>query len=261
MEYDLKIIDDAISPELRAEVWTYLLNSRWCASWKPVGMFKYGTYTPAQQGDYAHFLYQSRPNFATFQHRAAFASDEASLAQHPVINRLWQAINAQFDNQFEIAGHPEEMPVPPNEPSWEPPATQDPTLMQGWRVYANAQFDESQKRTHGVHRDSIFVDDDKNFTILYFANPVWYPSWFGDCVYYPDDPEGTTGDHQQIQNQGGNTGGNQNRNFNINWPTHIVSPRPGRIVAYDGRWLHTTHPTAVWCPTPRRAVAFRVRKR
>ena len=54
---------------------------------------------------------------------------------------------------------------------------------------------------------------------------------------------------------------NQNRNFAVGWANKIVSPVPGRIIAYDGRTLHTTHPTAAWCPVQRRVVAFRVSKK
>jgi hypothetical protein len=259
MSYDMQIVDSAISEELRNSVWQYLLNSRWCTAWKPVGRMNYINYTPAVDSEVAHFRAMSRPNFATFQHRAGFASDDASLAAHPPLLELWTAINAQFDNQFTIEGWPEELPNDPADKSWEPPATTDTALEPGWRVYANAQHDETQKRTHGVHRDNPFVDIDNYWTILFCANPVWYPSWFADCVYYPDDDAGVTGDRQQIQNQHG--GHNQNRNFPIGWPERIVAPAPGRIIAYDSRWLHTTHPAAAWAPVPRRVVAFRVRKK
>ena len=259
MAYDMQIVDDKISTDLRNRVWKYLLNSKWCATWKPVGKTTFGNYVPNDQGDYAHFMYISRPNFSTFQHRAAFASDETSLQHHPVLAELWNAINEQFDNQFEITGPPEGMPADPADTSWIAPPTVDTTLKPGWRVYASAQTDESQKRTHGVHRDSIAMDSDEYYTILFCANPEWYPTWFGDCVYYSDDTEGATGDTQQYQNKFGSI--HQNRNFAVNWPERIVSPKSGRIIAYDGRWLHTTHPTAVWAPTPRRVVAFRVKKK
>ncbi len=258
MSYDMKIIDGAISDELRQRVWTYLINSKWGTMWKPIGLKQHVTYTPAIDTEYAYYRAMTRSTLNTLQHRAAFASDDASLKAHPVLDELWQQINGLFDNQFTITGHPEGLPVDANDPQWQPPPTQDPTLMQGWRVYANGQTDESSKRTHGVHRDSPFVNEDKNWTILFCANPEWYPTWYGDCVYYPDDPEGKTGDHQQYQNMHGHQ--NQNRNFKIGWPEKIVSPVPGRIIAYDGRWLHTTHPTSIWCQIQRRVVAFRVRK-
>lgn len=257
MSYDMNVIDNIITDDLRNRVWNYLLNSRWTTAWKPVGRLNYVSYTPAVDSEFAHFKSIARPNFSTTQHRAAFASDEASLQAHPVMLELWNAINAQFDNQFELSGHPEEVPSDPTDTSWEAPATVDPTLKQGWRVYASAQADETQKRTHGVHRDSPFVDEDKNWTILFCANPEWYPTWYADCVFYSEDPSGYTGDHQQHQNIGAL---NQNRNYNIGWPEKIVSPVPGRIIAYDGRWLHTTHPAATWCPAMRRVVAFRARK-
>jgi len=175
-----------------------------------------------------------------------------------VLKELWDNINSVLGNQFTISGYPEGMTGDPDDPLWQPPETEDPNMKPGWRVYANAQTDESSKRTAGVHRDSPFLEDDKNWTILFCANPKWYPTWLADCVYYSEDPELTTGDHQQFQNLYGYQ--NQNRNFNVGWPDRIVSPVPGRIIAYDGRCLHTTHPSAVWAPVPRRVMVFRARK-
>lgn len=254
----MKIIDDAVPNSLRQEVWKYLLNSRWATMWKPVGLKQFVNYVPAVESEYAYYRAMTRNTLNTLQHRAAFASDDASLENHPILKELWDTINVVFDNQFTIAGHPEGLPVDPNDESWVAPPTVDQSLKPGWRVYANAQTDESSKRTHGVHRDSPFLEDDKNWTILFCANPEWYPSWFADCVYYSEDETGSTGDHQQYQNMNGHM--NQNRNFNIGWPEKIVSPVPGRIIAYDSRWLHTTHPASVWAPVPRRVVAFRARK-
>jgi hypothetical protein len=55
----------------------------------------------------------------------------------------------------------------------------------------------------------------------------------------------------------------QNRNFNIGWADEgkIVSPKPGRIVIYDGRTLHTTRPSAIWAKASRKVIAFRIRKK
>lgn len=260
MEYELRVEDNAISDELRQRVWSYLGKQRWSATWKPIGRAMHGDYVPSRDGEYAFYKWASRQSPSTYQHRAGFASDEETLKKHPVIVELWQAINAHFNNEFELTGHPEEITHDPADTSWDAPTPVDTNLEAGWRVYSSAQFDESSKRTHGVHRDSPFVDDDKNWTILFCANPEWYPTWFADCVFYHEDPEGKTGDRQQYQNMNGVQ--NQNRNFPIGWPKQIVSPAPGRIIAYDGRNLHTTHPAASWGPgVPRRVVAFRVQKK
>jgi hypothetical protein len=58
-------------------------------------------------------------------------------------------------------------------PDWQPPATQDTNLKQGWRVYASGQPNEFVKRSHGVHRDTIDLNDDTTRTILYVANLEW----------------------------------------------------------------------------------------
>jgi len=258
MTYGMEIIDGAISDELRNRVWKYITDYTWATMWKPVGTKLHVSYNPAIDSEYAYYRAMTRGSANTVQHRAAFASDDKSLAEHVVLKELWDSVNSVLGNQFTISGHPEGMPGDLSDSAWTCPATEDPTLKPGWRVYANAQTDESNKRTHGVHRDSPFVDEDKNWSILFCANPIWYPTWYGDCIFYGEDPEGATGDHQQLQNIAGYQ--NQNRNYNVGWAEKIVNPLSGRIIAYDGRWLHTTHPTAAWAPVPRRVVAFRARK-
>ena len=192
-----------------------------------------------------------------WMHRACFASDEPSLKKnHPIIWKLWQSINLALGDRYVIEGYPEGMAVPESDPFWTAPATENPELEQGWRVYANGQLDETIKRSHGVHRDTIDLNDNQSRTILYVANLEWYPTWFGECVFYPDDPNGVSGDTQQFQK-----GYGQSRDFKVGWMDDgkIVSPVPGRIIDYDGRTLHTTRPTAVWAPDIRKVIAFRVK--
>jgi hypothetical protein len=126
-------------------------------------------------------------------------------------------------------------------------------LSDGWRVYTNSQYQETIKHSHGVHRDTPDLNDDTTATILYVANIEWYPSWFGEIVYYSDS---VTGDTQQYQIA---DSGAQNRKFDLGWAEKIVSPVPGRIIVYDGRTLHTTRPASIWAPGPRITLAFRAR--
>ena len=192
-----------------------------------------------------------------WMHRACFASDEPSLEKnHPILWKLWQSINQSLGDRYVIEGYPEGMAVSATDPFWTAPATENPALEQGWRVYANGQLDETIKRSHGVHRDTINLNDNQSRTILYVANLEWYPTWFGECVFYPDDTDGVSGDTQQFQK-----GYGQSRDFKVGWMDcgKIVSPVPGRIIDYDGRTLHTTRPTAIWAPDIRKVIAFRVK--
>ena len=69
----------------------------------------------------------------------------------------------------------------------------------------------------GVHVDSpYFVEDSQ--TVLLYLNPEWHPNWGGETIFY---------DH------------------NLD-AKYIVSPKPGRVVIFDGRIPHSGRP-----PTPR----------
>jgi hypothetical protein len=174
-----------------------------------------------------------------YMHRCIFGADEAELQRdHPIILELWNTINAAFDNQFVIDGDPEGMAVKP------------PRVA---RVYVNAQPTETIKRSHGIHRDTIELDNEDNFTLLYIANLEWYPTWMAENVFYSDDV--TTGDTQQFQR-----GYGQSRGFNVGYPFGFVAPEAGRVILYDGRALHTTKPAAPWAEQMRYAVVFRIRK-
>lgn len=257
---DIKIHDNVIPLEFREKVWDYINNQKWYATWRPVAPYM-TEHTPSL-GNFmraSHKIMSLRlPTM--WMHRACFGSDEHSLKEnHPLIWELWNKINAHAGNIYEITGTPEDMSAYPlDHENWQPPATVDPNLSQGWRVYSGGQLDESIKRSHGVHRDTIKIDDDSTRTILYVANLEWYPSWFAECIFYPEDPKGETGDYQQFQ-KGSYS---QARDFNIGWLDEgkIVSPKPGRIMDYDGRTLHTTRPTAVWAKEIRKVIAFRVRR-
>lgn len=254
---DVQIHDNLIPIELRKEVWTYINNQKWYGSWKRPPIYT-SEYVPSQ-GSFmkeSHRIASLRMP-TMWMHRACFASDEASLKKnHPILWDLWCKINSSLGNQYTITGSDEDMRLGIDD-GWKPPLPEDPNLPPGWRVYANGQLDESIKRSHGIHRDTIDVNDDTTRTILYVANLIWYPSWFAECVFYPDDIDNVTGDHQQYQKDFG-----QSRNFNIGWTDQgkIVSPVPGRIINYDGRTLHTTRPAAIWAPDIRKTIAFRVRK-
>lgn len=267
--FDVNVLDNQINQALKEEVWEYINNQVYYASYKkPPGPDTY-TYIPSE-GSFmksSHLILSARQP-TMWMHRACLASDDASLEKnHPVIWKLWQSINQVLGDKYIIEGYPEDVftghgsrglrgSASPLDPQWIAPKTQNPKLEQGWRVYVNGQPDETIKWSHGIHKDTIDLNNDQTRTILYIANLEWYPTWFGECIFYPDDDNNTAGDQQQYQKNYG-----QSRNFNVGWADNgkIVSPVPGRIIDYDGRTLHTTRPTAVWCPDIRKAIGFRVR--
>jgi len=167
-----------------------------------------------------------------------FGSDEDSTRnRHPVIGELWDVINAQLGNNYAITGTPEGMywkdyPVP--EPT-------DPTLKAGWRVYANGTRHDELSMQGYIHRDNADLTDETSVTMLWVASLEWYPSWGGEILLYPEDHDGLTGDHQQFNN-----GPHQQcRNYKIGWQDDgkLICLRPGRLVLYDGRTLHSTQPS------------------
>ena len=259
MTIDLQVYDDVIPYDFRKTIWEYINNQKWYATWKPLEA-KTFEYVPSQVP--STFVPGTPGRFPVmWMHRACFASDDETLKNnHPLIWDLWCKINSHLGDQYTISGNDEDMSIfPSDKEGWQPPVPADPNLAPGWRVYTGGQLNEHVKRSHGVHRDTIDMNDTTSRTILYVANLEWYPSWFAECIFYPDDPNGVTGDHQQFQ-KGFYS---QSRNFNVGWADNgkIVSPVPGRIIDYDGRTLHTTRPTAIWAKDFRKVIAFRARKK
>lgn len=255
--FNVTVIDNKVPDELRQQVWEYLKDQVWHVSYRTrPGLDGVKFFVPRK--DTYNFPAKSSQSIAGVQMpRTLLASDDVSLAaNHPLINELWGHINLALGGDLEITGSPEGSAAD-RHPDWIATSSV-PGLAPGWRVYTNAQPNEKIKRSHGVHRDNKDLSDETSMTILYVVNPVWYPTWFGECVYYSEDTAGETGDHQQFQSA---VSSSQARDFNVGWPKQIVSPVPGRIIAYDSRNLHTTRPAAEWCTEMRIVVAFRARRK
>lgn len=265
--YEIETIDDAIDPSLREKIWHYIQSQRWTVAWKrTLARRPFLTeYYPAKNRESLYVKWMDPQLIPSmFMPRAVFASDENSLEnKHPLIHDLWREIKSIIGDNFYIEGSPEGLAAQNllSDTHWQPPHTADKNLEPGWRVYANCQPTEYVKRSHGIHRDTIDLEENNCYTLLYVCNLEWYPSWFAENVFYPDDISGVTGDHQQFQETEDLY--NQTRNFNIGWADEgkIISPRPGRLILYDGRCLHTTRPTAIWAKEDRKVIVFRIRKK
>jgi hypothetical protein len=240
--YKVETYDNLIPDSLRFDVWNYIQHQSFHATRKNVNYPDIGSiiyYTPVDGKQ--EYMDDSIPSInSQYMHRCVFGNNEKDLEQHPVILELWHKINASLGNQFVIDGDEE--------------GIADRRLSYPYsRAYVNAQMDETIKRSHGIHRDTIDLNEENHYTLLYIANLEWYPSWMAENVFYCDDE--TTGDKQQFQK-----GMGQCRGFDVGYPFAIVSPLAGRVILYDGRALHTTKPTAPWAQQMRYAVVFRIRK-
>lgn len=240
--YNVQAIDNLIEDDLRWRVWDYIQNQSFHATRKDLSYPDPGSiiyYKPIENKK--EWMDDSIPSVNNqYMHRCIFGADETELHQaHPIIEELWNKINSYFNNEFIIDGDPEGMAVKP------------PRVA---RVYVNAQPSETIKRSHGIHRDTIELDNENNFTILYIANLEWYPTWMAENIFYSDDE--STHDTQQFQK-----GYGQSRGFHVGYPFALTAPAAGRVILYDGRTLHTTKPAAPWAEHMRYAVVFRVRKK
>lgn len=249
--YNIEVHDNIVDPRLQEQVWEYLQKQSWHMAWPKVEK-ELIHYTP-KEGYENWFSSQGYRRHSSI-HRCCLASDYESLKPHLPIYMLWKEINRKLGNAYALTGAWEgmkdtETPVPP---------TQDPNLETGWRIYANAIHNSHVMAGGFIHRDNHDLEDETSVSMLYVVNKEWYPSWGADVRFYPDDPEGTTGDHQQF-----NVGFQQQRDFNIGWldQGRIVSHVPGRLMIYDSRNLHATSPARFSdLNNPSIKVAFRARR-
>jgi len=242
--YDVRSFDNIVPDDLRWRVWDYMIRQDFHATRKDVSYPDVGSviyYKPIDnKKEYMDDTIPSVNN--QYMHRTVFGANEQDLINdHPVISELWDTINKQFNNEFIIDGDPE--------------GIADSKMKYPYaNVYVNAQPSETIKRSHGIHRDTIELNKEGYYTLLYIANLQWYPTWMAENVFYSNDE--STGDIQQFQK-----GLGQSRGFNVGYPFAIVSPKEGRIILYDGRALHTTKPAAPWAEQMRYAIVFRIRKK
>jgi hypothetical protein len=254
--FNINVIDNAVPDELRQRIWEYLKDQTWFVHYRGTTP-KTELFVPREKG-YTFFYNNPRLfNKGVMMPRTALASDHITMMEkHPILGELWDHINTALGGDLVIEGLPEGTKLDSTE-GWIP-TTKVPGLEPGYRVYTNAQPYEKIKRSHGIHRDNPNINDETSLTILYVVNPEWYPTWFAENVFYSNDVNGTTGDHQQFQAPSGVA---QARDINVGWAEKIVSPVPGRIIAYDSRCLHSTKPAGEWATEMRIVVAFRARRK
>jgi hypothetical protein len=242
MKYSYYVYDNIINDKLQKEIWQHLLNQTYFAKRKSEENRKIIKdiiqYKPIDNKK--EYLNKDLPNVNDQNmHRTTFGNNEEEIKIHPPISQLWNKVKEVIGAEWNINGDPEGI-------------VKNPNLIES-RVYVNIQPTEEIKKSHAIHRDTTNINETNNYTLLYIANPEWHPSWFAENIFYEDDESSL--DRQQFQ-----YGHGQSRNFGIGDPYAIISPKPGRVILYDGRTLHTTRPAAIWAKEMRYAVAFRIRK-
>jgi hypothetical protein len=244
--YPITVFDNEVPAELQDEVYNYLSDQEFCVNFydPSFSFFKLRDKSLRTERNYP-----AHP-------RLPLAWDEQSLEHRcPVVFKLWQQISAILGNEYVIDGTPEGMnymtgisplsdiPRPDGSPG-------KPNV--GWRVYGFMKELEFKARTKSVHRDGVFLDQDDNFTLVYFANKEWHPQYYGETLFHSNDA--TTGDFT------GKFEKDQPRDFPIGDVDTVVAPRPGRVMLFDSRYLHQQKTVAMYAPEPLLAVVFRIRK-
>jgi hypothetical protein len=245
--YDLEIFDNEISPLLINKVYDFLLDSEYCVNFY----------------DQNHCNWYPRKNVWHIPRekpaglRLPLAWDENSLGYRaPIVYELWQNISSLLDHKYTISGTPESMnymvgisPLQGITRSDGSPGAPN----SAWRVYGDGMDREYRARSKAVHRDNPFMDDDQDYTLVYFANPEWHPQLYGETLFHSDEAD--TGDFT------GKYENDQPRNFPIGDVENVVAPRPGRIMIWESRYLHQIKPAALYAPDPLLVISFRIRKR
>lgn len=249
----IDIHDNLLEQDLHYRLWDYLERSEWHHVWHEIGG-ELQVYRPCDGDSWINGASIRR---TLSQPRALFGSNETSLQRHhPLVYELWCRINERLGNQWSISGIIEDMHL--DAPA---PDTEDPDLETGWRVYANATPHDLISLGGYIHRDNKNLTDDSTATIIWVANKEWYPSWGGELMTYPEDPDGLTGDYQQFNSP---IFHQQKRGFHIGWADEgkLISLRPNRLICMDSRTLHATTPSRRrWNDQPIRRFVFRARRK
>lgn len=244
--YDLRVYDNVIDEKIQQKVWNYLLDSEFCVNF----------YDQNHCNWYPRENRWEIPRTRPAGLRLPLAWDLQSLENRAhVVFELWQEIDRLLNHEYTINGVPESMnymmgisPVQGITKGDGSPGA----LNSAWRVYGDGMDVEYRARTKAVHRDNPFLEDDKPYTLVYFANPEWHPQLYGETLFHGN--ESTTGDFT------GKYEKDQPRDFPIGDIENVVAPRPGRIMIWDSRYMHQIKPSASYAEYPLLAISFRLRK-
>ena len=238
----LKVFDNQVPKDLMERTWEYVLDEEYHVTF----------YDPPASKWYPRTkTYLSPDTNYPSTHRCPLAWDDKSLEERsPRIFELWQHINNNvLDGKFEIEGKAEGMPNYMTGIS--PRYGEKGTPGIGWNVYIHGIDNWLRKRPKAIHRDNHKPEEAGYYTLVYFSNIVWYPSYFGETIFWADAPD--TGDHTGFIDK------DQDRGFPIGPASNVVSPLPGRFMLYDSRYLHGTKPVHVSSEHQLYGIVFRLR--
>jgi hypothetical protein len=243
--YQLDVYDNEIPDELQKNVYNFLLDSEYCVNF----------YDPTHTSWYPKEDKFVTPRTLPGQPKLPLAWDLESIKQRaPIVYQLWTEIDAVLYYQYNIEGVPESFNymtgISPLSGMTRSNGAAE-VANSAWRVYGNGTERELRGRTKSIDRDNTVLDDSTAFTLVYFASNEWHPQLYGETLFHSDD--NTTGDHT------GKYSNNHTRNFPIGDVENVVSPRPGRFMIFDSRYLHQIKPAAHYAPTPVMGVVFRLR--
>lgn len=245
--YELKIYDNAVSADLQAKIYNYLLDSEYCVNFYDQN---HCNWYPRQN---RWEIPRTRPAAL----RLPLAWDLISLEHRaPPVFELWQTIDGVFGGDFAINGVPESMNYMTGISPLQGITRADGSAgspQSAWRVYGDGMDKEYRSRTKAIHRDNPFLSDNSMFTCVYFANLEWHPQLYGETIFHSDQAH--TGDFTGKYEQ------DQPRNFPIGDIENVVAPRPGRIMLFDSRYLHQIKPTACYAEQNLLVMVFRLQRK
>ena len=246
--YSLEVWDNQVSDRMQDEIYNYLMDSEYFANFYDP---PFSTYKPRKNE-------WQTPRTMPAAVRLPMAWDEVSLQErHPLIHALWKYLSKQIlSNNFIIEGEGEAM-FPYMEGVSPLSAPPKPNGLPGrpncaWRVYGDGREKEGRSRTKEIHRDSVHLEDESNFTLVYFANKEWHPQYYGETLFHSND-DNTNSYNKVAPND-------QKRGYPIGDIENVIAPRPGRVMLFDSRYLHQVKCASMYAPENIMGISFRIKK-
>ena len=245
--YPLTVWDNEVPQEMMQEVYDFLMDSEYCVNF----------YDQSHSNYYPRTKTYHIPRTHPAAVRLPLAWDEQSTEHRAnVAWKLWVHLQKILNNEYTIQGAKEGMPnymlgISPLSSFDKPDGTPGKPNC-AWRVFGDGQEHELRAHTKAIHSDSIDMDDDTLYTLVYFANLEWYPQYYGETLFHSNVP--MTGDYTRKFEQ------DQSREFPIGEVENVVAPNPGRVMLFDSRYLHQIKSVATYGPENLHGLVFRIKK-
>lgn len=188
--YEINVIDHCLPPELVQQVQDFVLRAPWHYGWKSDGKRDAFAYWHIHLAGSLQGPDMDKPE------TVRYCEDEIAAAPHfaPVYS-MWRHLREHHLTRHRVI-----------------------------RAYLNGHTYGTEG---GVHTDTRYPHQ---YTVIYYANPVWSPDWAGETVFYNHDRSDIVA---------------------------AVYPKPGRLVFFDGRIPHVARGVTRACPALRTVVVFK----